>query len=236
MTDINSKLIRMSREYNNSMPWLENAEEQHIADPFRAIISDLNPRNIPKILIAADLDNATPLWNVIRGECIPRSALDMAKRIRPMLQLCSEVLFVDPHFNPSELRYRNTLEQFIKSTNKNTKISRIEYHLGDKIENNHFEGECKNKLPRLLPKGSELTFIRWRQLEEGEKLHPRYILTDIGGIRIEVGLDEGEVGETTDISLLAEREYYQRWGNFQRSTAAYEFVDELKVIGELDII
>ena len=27
---INNKLVKMSREYNNSMPWLENAEEQHI--------------------------------------------------------------------------------------------------------------------------------------------------------------------------------------------------------------
>lgn len=83
-----------------------------------------------------------------------------------------------------------------------------------------------------MPKGLELTFIRWRQLEEGEKLHPRYILTDIGGIRIEVGLDEGEVGETTDISLPSELEYSQRWANFQRSTSAYKFVDELKIVGE----
>ena len=157
----------------------------------------------------------------------------MAKCVLPMLQLCSEVLFVDPHFNPSELRYRNTLQQFVKSTNKNPKISRIEYYLGgEKIEKSHFESECKNKLPRLLPKGLELTFIRWRQLEEGEKLHPRYILTDIGGIRIEVGLDEGEVGETTDISLLSESLYSQRWENFQRSTSAYELVDELKIVGE----
>ena len=156
----------------------------------------------------------------------------MAKCVLPMLQLCSEVLFVDPHFNPSELRYRNTLQQFVKSTNKNPKISRIEYHLGDKLEESYFKGECKDKLSRLLPRGLEITFIRWRQLEEGEKLHPRYILTDTGGIRIEVGLDEGEVGETTDISLLSESLYSQRCENFQRSTSAYELVDELKIVGE----
>ena len=35
LTDINNKLVRMSREYNNSMPWFENAEAQHAIKPFR---------------------------------------------------------------------------------------------------------------------------------------------------------------------------------------------------------
>jgi hypothetical protein len=50
-------------------------------------------------------------------------------------------------------------------------------------------------------------------------------------VRIERGLDEGEEGETTDISLLDETLYRQRWKDFQKATAAFEFVDEVVVKG-----
>ena len=77
----------------------------------------------------------------------------------------------------------------------------------------------------------ELIFIRWEQIEGGETLHARYILTDIGGIRVERGLDEGEEGETTDISSLEGPLYAQRWRDFQRNTSAYGFLDEVKILG-----
>jgi hypothetical protein len=79
-----------------------------------------------------------------------------------------------------------------------------------------------------------MTLVRWRKEREtaGETLHPRYILTDRGGIRVDHGLDEGEPGETTDIGLLSENLYSQRWGEYQRGTGVHEFVDEVTVFGE----
>ena len=37
---------------------------------------------------------------------------------------------------------------------------------------------------------------RLKQKQDGEKLHNRYILTDLGGVTFGTGLDEGKKGET----------------------------------------
>ena len=67
-----------------------------------------------------------------------------------------------------------------------------------------FKSETAKITPFVQQRRLEMTLVHWRKDRntEGETLHPRYILTDRGGIRIEHGLDEGEYGETTDISLL----------------------------------
>jgi hypothetical protein len=83
----------------------------------------------------------------------------------------------------------------------------------------------------VIPEFLKCIFIHWKQRDDGESLHPRYVLTDRGGVRIEHGLDEGNEGETTDISLLDETLYRQRWADFQKPTVTFEFVDEVVVKG-----
>jgi hypothetical protein len=70
-------------------------------------------------------------------------------------------------------------------------------------------------------------------MECGDDLHPRYVFTERGGIRIERGLDEGDDGKTTDVSLLEASLYNRRWKDYQRDTSPFDFVDELKIIGTL---
>jgi hypothetical protein len=67
----------------------------------------------------------------------------------------------------------------------------------------------------------------------GEKLHPRYILTDLGGVRVEVGLDSGDPGQTTDVSLLDRRIYEERSKDYQQPSAAFDYKDEIRITGTL---
>lgn len=237
-----NKMLRSERPYNSELPWLDNAENQHAAKNFHAIISNTNPKRIADILIADELDETVPLWNIPREYCVQRRADDLSNYARPLIQTASEILFIDPHFNPEELRYRITLKNFLRDIKGNSRIKRIEYHLnGDdsKPSKDYFETKCKEKLSSILPDGIEITFIRWKQKtseETGvvgaETLHPRYILTELGGIRIEHGLDEGEEGETTDISLLDLSVYSQRWKEYQKETTCFDFVDEIRIVGK----
>lgn len=227
------KLIKTSRSYDDSLAWLINAEKQHGTKPFHAIISNENPRDIPEVLIAdAVSEETTPLLIVKREACVPRSAEVLAKLVQPLLQISSEVLFVDPHFDPTKKRFCKTLSHFLMALDGNEKVSRIEYHLGDDLEATYFKTECMKYIPRILPKNRAITFVRWKQHENnpGDQLHPRYILTNLGGIRIDVGLDEGEEGETTDISLLDWPLYQQRWKDYGESPA-FEFVDKITIVG-----
>jgi hypothetical protein len=93
------------------------------------------------------------------------------------------------------------------------------------------EQECRTHLAQLLPPGFKLNVRRWRHMNRGERMHPRYILTDVGGLRIEKGLDEGTPGETTDVSLLDLDLCAARLGEFDTERPAYQLLDKVTVCG-----
>lgn len=72
-----------------------------------------------------------------------------------------------------------------------------------------FVRECGNWLHGVIPPAWTVTFFRWREWPDGEDFHARYVLTDVGGLRIDAGLDEAP-GQTTvvahmEIALIQER-------------------------------
>lgn len=232
LSRIDAKLLTSGRDYDPNLSWLTNAENQHVLKSFRAIISNSNPRATPEVLISDDLVENTSLWKVSRELCVSRKASEICACVSRLLQASTEILFVDPHFRPNEKRYRNMLEKLIEVAMLGSrKPTRLEYHVNAELSQVYFQAECKSQIAPILPAGTEIVFVRWEQRDGGEALHPRYILTDIGGVRIEHGLDEGESGETTDISLLDYPLYLQRWSDYQRKTSSFQCMDELRIVG-----
>jgi hypothetical protein len=62
-------------------------------------------------------------------------------------------------------------------------------------------------------------------------MHPRYILTDLAGLRYEYGLCEGNEGEKTDIQIIGKTGaiYQQRWADFGPASTTFEFADGYEV-------
>ena len=83
---------------------------------------------------------------------------------------------------------------------------------------------------RLLV-GVKLSIHRWERLPQGEGLHPRYILTERGGIRLDWGLDTGRQGETTDVSLLDATLWQKRWESFQLTSTVFCLKDCVTIAG-----
>ncbi len=225
------KFIRNGRSYDSAIAWLVNAEIQHARIPFRAIIARANPRNHVSIILAENITSDTPLWNVATGICVARKGVEIAACLEPMLRVSEEILLVDPHFRPGEIRYRRTLQELTRIIASNPRLKRVEYHINDALGKETFDYECDSKVKMIIPRGMEVKFVRWKQRLNGEKLHARYILTEYGGISVEVGLDEGNDGETTDIKILNDEIYYKRWTSFQKDSGIYEYVDEFTVKG-----
>ena len=115
---------------------------------------------------------------------------------------------------------------------------RLELHVEHKAASastDFWKSTCQDKLTQIIPKGCTLKIVRWNERNEGDKLHPRYVLTEIGGIRYDYGLDEwdgvGE-GKTTDVSVLDPAVYKQRWNDYQNDTTTFECVDEMLIEGK----
>ena len=229
---IDDKMIRMNREYDGNQNWLQNAEQSYNVFPFHAIIASENPDNHEYVLISDNIDEQNTLWRVDTEFAVPRNPESLAVIVSQLFQISHEIFFIDPHFGPDAGRFRITLEHFLETAFRTgNHFSRIEFHLAANATSEFFETECNARLPHIIPDGIAVTFKRWRQLDQSERLHPRYILTDKGGFRFEGGLDAGAEGQTVDVSILNPTLYQQRWADYQTDTAAFEFVDKVEIIG-----
>ena len=226
-------MVRRSRgEWDDSSEWRENAEREYDRCPFQAILARTNPAGHPHVLTESDLeDGATERWAVTRGLTVPRKAADMAKAVGPMLRCSSDVIFIDPHFAPLQPRDRRYLPPFAAFLEAMIRQrpggmpKRIEVHTAADHTGTEefFREECEKRLPGCVPEKMRVLVRRLRQRQGGEQLHNRYILSDLGGVSFGYGLDEGDEGETDDITLMEREQYEARWSQYSGDPpAAFE--------------
>lgn len=234
LASINDKLMARSADWDDQLGWLANALDEHAKRPFHAIIARANPGNQSFVLEADDLSEATtPLWRVKRCAIIARTAKEIAESVGPLVQISRHIALVDPHFAPDKIQYRRPLESILEATVKSPKVhpTTIEFHVADKWAKGHFEAECRRYLPQVIPSSLSVRFIRWKERVSGEKLHNRFVLTEVGGLRIGIGLDEGEEGQTDEIEILEDAVRLVRLAEYSVPSAAFDYVDDLVVTG-----
>ncbi len=207
---------RSDSVWDDQRTWLENAEEENKRYLFHAILARDNPDNNPQVMRGEDVlpgMDLPSLWRVPREIPVIRTATSMATHLEPMLRCATRILFIDPYFRASEPRWRNPLKEFLKIICDSSREVTLEYHTSgsyDKAPSRDlFFRECKQYLPRIIPRGFTITVRRWKNRNNGEELHNRYILTDIGGVGIPNGLDERDQG-TVDIYRLSLETWQQR--------------------------
>ena len=208
---------RSGGTWDDQCTWLENAEEENERRRFHAILARDNPYDNPQVMCEEDVLGMAPppAWRVPREIPVLRTAASMATHLEPMLRCATRILFIDPHFRPGEPRFQNPLQKFLNIICDGSREVTLEYHTmhnDQKPTWDLFLSECKQYLPRLIPRGFTLTVRRWEERGEEEKLHNRYILTDIGGVQIGTGLDEGDpdTTDTDDILRLSFELWQQR--------------------------
>lgn len=102
-----------------------------------------------------------------------------------------------------------------------------------------FVGNCIDILPGLIPVGITLRVVVWTERVNGEKLHNRYVLSDIAGVMLGTGLDQSEnpgSDESDDITLLSEGQHNNRLRQFIGSPPAFDLVGgPIDIPGKKDI-
>jgi hypothetical protein len=233
---LSEKVISRNRSFDGEIDWLSNAENEHMRIPFHGILARTNPNGHSAVIVGDHVGTVIdPRWDLPRALTPKRQAKDLAAALREMLHNCSEVIFIDPHFGPENARHRRPLETLI-----NTMLearapgnipSRIEVQTGVKSSENFFIQECNQRLPKLIPLGVSIRIVRIKERLGGEKVHQRYILTDLGGVRIDPGIDDGQPGETYDINLMDRSQFDLRWKQYASDTPAFDYVDEVLIWG-----
>lgn len=200
--------------------WLENAETEHDKRPFHAILARANPRRRWEVLTKVDMDESmSRRWSVRRACTVARNAKEMAEKVAPLLRCSSIVIFVDPHFTPSRRRYRRPFETFLErlvQLRPGMSPKRVELQTAakDPTTDSWFRRECHEKLCACVPSGIRVLVRRLKKKPDGDRLHNRYILSDLGGVTFGIGLDEGNEGETDDVTLMERSQYELRWSQY----------------------
>jgi hypothetical protein len=230
-------MVRADRHpYDGTRSWLENAEA---CETLRAIISRVNPNGHAKVLIAHEIDETTALWRVPRQVSIPRDALGLATVCAPLFSLSEELILVDPNFEPTGERWRAGLHAllaaFARHSPNRAKLPpadrRIELHVEAKGPDEGW-AERTQELTGFIPAGWRLRLYRWRQNDHGEKPHARFVLTEIGGLHVDYGLDAPGYG-TTHVGLIDDSFARTSRADYHKDTARYELVQEALTIGTL---
>ena len=107
-----------------------------------------------------------------------------------------------------------------------------EIHTSDKADFEFFKDTCLEKLPNIIPSGYCIKLKRWIERPGGEKFHQRFILTDIGGVEVDPGLDDGNEGESFNVMLLKRKMFEKHWQDFIASPAFDLAETPLEIIGK----
>lgn len=199
------KFLVTGRNYNGTTDWLTNAKAQMATRPFHAIIATQNPGAVSEVLVAGEFAKDDAPFKVKPQDNIPRRAAELAQCASLLVCHSDEIQFVDPYFDPSEPRWRNTFKSIVSMRCASAgKLKVLEVHRAkpDPFIAGVQESNFTNRLADIVPSGVKLRVFFWSEKPSGQRFHARYLLTDLGGFNFETGLDEGNSGETTLVTPL----------------------------------
>jgi len=235
---------------SGAQSWLENARLEHQRLPFKGILATANPHGEDFVWIGADLSEAQQPQFRSPGKLVPRTAEELASAVALLLQSSERVALIDPYFDPTKKRFRNTLRSFVGTATTSRRSGatvRVELHTSierwldrDRTEDQitcagrNLELEIRKWIPGLLPSDCSLGVYIWYQRRGGEKIHNRYVLTNLWGVAFLVGLDEADdpsSQETEDVQRLFEDQYQRRFEHYLGDTPAFCLAVPLFVVG-----
>jgi len=224
--------------------WLGNALREHEQRPFHAILARSNPAGHEDVVSGDDLAGHAdrPLWSTRRTRAASRRAQDLAQVVAPLLRISSTIIFVDPYFTPSRREYRETLAAFLCQATTGRPVplpARVEVLVKEderKGTSDFFRNECVERLGPLISRDLRLEVRQLAEKWDGQELHNRYILTDLGGILFGHGLDEAKNKKGKghdDLVLLTDDVYQHRWSQYSERplTAFDEREQPIAVVG-----
>jgi hypothetical protein len=220
------------RAYDPEQSWLHNAEEAN--PPFDMIIARGSARSGAKIGAELLLKDEAPFARSSQG-LVARKKEALIGVAKPLVFFADEIVIIDPNFRADEPRFCDSLKHLISVIESSGRApKRLEIHT-NRVRK---PGETFNRSPHVsqwevhvmphLPKNWQLTVCYWEKLPNGGKPHARFLLTEMGGIYIDHGIDEGD-GETL-ITLLEESVWELLFGLYDARALPSNFDREQHLI------
>ncbi|WP_438918312.1 hypothetical protein ACSX9W_20715 [Kosakonia cowanii] len=223
----NNKVSRIY-DYVGEMSWLDNISTVNRIEQFDHVVSSTPYDNLD----VTNIDDFFGL-NYARQKIVSRIAGDMISIISRLLKTSEHIIIVDPYFSDKQ-RWWNVFVSLLRVSANNSykKSLKIDVVFDGSKENSPTVNYLANKLNRenlVFPDDFELsvTFKSLTSREGNERLHNRYVLSNLAGVCFMHGLDEGE--GTDDVSILSEDGYNKRWEHYTTNNV-FDLIEECEII------
>jgi hypothetical protein len=227
--------------------WLDAAVREHRAYPFGGILVRSAPMRASYLAAADQLgdDGFNAVWHK-PSPPVPRRPAELAQALAPLLRCCSEVRFIDPYFDAGVGDFFEPMRHFLEvaQRRRSGRHLRVEIHSAIRVgelaqaRRSNLESEerkvaeakleaCRARLLPLAGPGVTLHAFVWAELpRDGDQIHNRYVLTELGGISVPAGLDQGRPGHTDDLTVLPKEQYHRRWSSYRKGGSNYRIIQE----------
>jgi len=187
----------------------------------------------PKAVAAEDLMKDDPPFHRRSQVVLERRKEEIVGAAALLLGCCDELVLVDPNLRPDEPRFSATILHLMETWRgcRSQSPKRFEIHTNrPRNRNDTFMrgpqmGKWNAHIVPHLPASWSLTVCYWDKLPAGGKPHARFLLTELGGLYYDYGLDEGEddpPGQTL-VSLLDEEVWDEVFRVFDSRALPAEF-------------
>jgi hypothetical protein len=187
--------------------WQQNAEECTAPEPFDGVIALENPRLKNFVLVAGEFDRTGQVFKTRTQKDVDRTPSGLAACAAKLLLTCTELSIIDPFFNPTVNGFDETLLEMLDIVKRRAlPVCSITIHVRqpdvfiEHVQKANYEFE----LAPHLPKTCTLKVAFWPDVTGG--MHPRYLLTELGGIKYDWGFDERREPHHLNEVILLEKE------------------------------
>ncbi|MCK5680858.1 hypothetical protein KAI46_08630 [bacterium] len=259
LRDLTQNMVKRRSTFTEISTWLERAEAEHAERPFHAILANKNPRGKDHVITADRLiAEGHTSWSVPDNPPVARNADEFVATMAPLLRTCRHIVFFDPYFDPTKRRFMKPFQGFIDEiwTNRygcedpevelHTSIDRFfkVHEIGKTRDSDQERRVCselsrnfENYLSKIIPAEKNVRVTIWKQRNLGQKLHNRYIISEICGVAFGTGLDQNDDLHSTatdDLHFMNEAMFSARKRECLGSPVAFDYViDPFEITGSV---
>jgi hypothetical protein len=224
----------VTHRYARGRSWLENVVTAHGRAAWHAVLTDDVACTLPVTLRPDDAEDREGLFSVPHDAIVPREAAAIVDTLAPLLHASRRLLLIDPHFMDQGIaRWTPIPSALIEEARKGpAPLAETIVHTavgrdrdGDvRHDRREWRQRLHQELAPRLPRNVRVRVVRWDQAGKADPMHGRYVLTDLGGVQIDWGIDE-RIGGRTDVHRLTSAGWTERMNDFDPAFAGAPFDD-----------
>jgi hypothetical protein len=226
---------QLPNEPDDDEGWLWEAQKFHATFPCRAIITNKELAEIYKEapVVSIERVNQTSWWEArSASRIITRTTAGYLQALDLISRHANSLMFIDPYIDPKAFGYRE-FPQLLLAAGATGRRPLIEIHRAswrkiagknDVQQLSQWRADFDEWSQRLAKAGLKATVFLW------EKMHDRFLITDLAGISVPYGFDiSNDPLETSTWSRLGVNERDQHQKGFDPACGVHGFVHRFEI-------